>query len=250
MKTTLLPLCVAVLALSPAFSATATSSDDADPRDAADADGASVEDDRNADGKPELPPILLEAELPEGFPEPGPAYEVLLKQYPVYRAARAEGSDAFGKLFDHINDHGIAMTAPVEMTLDHPSEKDDRVARMDMAFMYANPDMGELGPAPTPGKNAADREVEVVDLPAIQVLSLGFFGRADRQQVNDALAMVERYLTSHPDLEAAGPPRLLGYNSPFVPARRRYHEVQIPVAPVATEAAENRPAPAEATPQP
>lgn len=177
---------------------------------------------------PEPRPVFIEADLPRGFPQPGPAYEVLLKQYPVYRAARAEGGNAFRKLFNHIQSHDIAMTAPVEMTLEPPGDDDRRVDRMDMLFMYADPEMGELGPDDTarPGE-----DVEVVELPPIQVLSLGFFGDADRQQINDALAMLQRHLADRPELVALGPPRLLGYNSPMVPARNRYSEVQIPVGP-------------------
>ncbi|MEM9417591.1 MAG: heme-binding protein [Planctomycetota bacterium] len=177
---------------------------------------------------PEPRPVFIEAELPLGYPQPGPAYQVMLKQYPAYRAARADGGNAFRKLFNHIQKHDIAMTAPVEMTLDAPQEEDPGVARMDMLFMYADPDMGEIGP---------DVDVEVIDLPPVQVLTLGFFGNANRSQVNDALAMLARHLEADPDWVAAGPPRLLGYNSPMVPARNRYSEVQIPVKP-AEEAVE------------
>ncbi|MBB6430828.1 heme-binding protein [Algisphaera agarilytica] len=194
----------------------------------ASAEPASAPDEPAADRPtaPEPRPVYIEADLPLGYPQPGPAYEVLLKVYPAYRAARADGGNAFRKLFNHIQRHDIAMTAPVEMTLDAPSEDDPRVARMDMLFMYANPDMGELG---------TDVNVEVVDLPPIQVLSLGFFGNADRSQINEALAMLERHLEADPEWVAAGPPRLLGYNSPMVPARNRYSEVQIPVMPAEAE---------------
>lgn len=198
---------------------------------------------------PEPRPVYVEAELPLGFPTPGPAYQVLLKEYPTYRAARADGGNAFRKLFNHIQSHDIAMTAPVEMTLapvdtgedesQGQSVRDrDGFDRMDMMFMYANPDMGELGPDDTarPGE-----EVEVVELPPVQVLSLGFFGNADRSQINDALDMLQRHLTKREDLVAVGPARLLGYNSPMVPERNRYSEVQIPVGP----AEENADAPAE-----
>lgn len=213
---------------------------------------ANPQDTRESTPMPEPRPVYIEAELPQGFPAPGPAYQVLLKEYPVYRAARADGGNAFRKLFNHIQSHDIAMTAPVEMTLapadadagddesQSPSVRDrDGFDRMDMLFMYANPDMGELGPDDTarPGE-----EVEVVELPPVQVLSLGFFGNADREQINDALAMLQRHLAKREDLVAVGPARLLGYNSPMVPERNRYSEVQIPVGP----AEQNTDAPAEA----
>lgn len=38
------------------------------------------------------------------------------------------------------------------------------------------------------------------------------------------------WLTEHPEWTAAGPPRSLAYNSPFVPGFVKYSEVQIPVA--------------------
>ncbi|MEM9913731.1 MAG: heme-binding protein [Planctomycetota bacterium] len=203
---------------------------------------------------PEPREVYIEANLPEGFPAPGPAYEVLLKEYPVYRGARAEGGNAFRKLFNHIQSHDIAMTTPVEMTLapnaadaaedDNQATRDrDGFYRMDMLFMYERPDMGELGPDETarPGE-----DVEVVELPPMQVLSLGFFGNADRQTINDALAMVERHLAKRDDLVAVGPPRLMGYNSPMVPARNRYSEVQIPVGPAEDAEAQTEDATANA----
>lgn len=182
------------------------------------------------------PMIVVEAQLPQGFPEPGPAYQVVLKEYPPYRAARTAkrtGDNAFNRLFEHIQKNNIAMTAPVEMTLaqrDEGREGEEAVAdekvryrEIDMAFVYRDPGLGVVGPADAAGG------VEVVDLPGQLVLSLGFFGNADRQRVDDALTMVGRRLAERDDVGAAGAPRLLGYNSPFIPAARRYHEVQVPV---------------------
>ncbi len=214
---------------------------------------AAAEHHREAPPMPEPREVYIEAELPKGYPAPGPAYEVLLKSYPAYRAARAEGGNAFRKLFNHIQSHDIAMTAPVEMTLaspenqdgDHAVEDRDGFVRMDMMFMYADPDMGELGNDATARPGEA---VEVIDLPPVQVLTLGFFGNADREQVNDALAMLQRHLAGRPELVAVGPPRLLGYNSPMVPADRRYSEAQIPVGPA--EASENHDTPHAATQAP
>ncbi len=182
-----------------------------------------------------MPPIVIEASLPAGFPEPGPAGPVLRKSYPAYRAARANGADSFGQLFRHIQRHDIAMTAPVEMTLSSPAADDAEgqasqegdapnesalPQRLDMAFLYADPENGTLGP---------DQRVTVVDLPALEVLSVGFFGNADRPQIDQALKKLQLSLPDHPDWQVAGPPRLLGYNSPMIPEHRRYHEVQLPV---------------------
>ncbi|MEM8738357.1 MAG: heme-binding protein [Planctomycetota bacterium] len=182
--------------------------------------------------------IELEAGLPAGYPAPGPAGEVVVKRYPAYRAARAEGRGAFRKLFGHIREHDIAMTAPVEMTLKGigttpenergPVEAGQKSStrRVDMYFMYPRPDQGEVG---------VDGTVEVLDFPETRVLSLGFFGAAKQNRVDAALDHVRAALAQRPDLVAAGPARLLGYHSPFVTASRRYHEVQIPVKDRPTE---------------
>ena len=68
---------------------------------------------------------IREAELPDGFPDPGPAGKVIVKEYPAYRLARfaalqgqpASQNGMFWPLFQHIKRNDIAMTAPVEMGL-------------------------------------------------------------------------------------------------------------------------------------
>jgi hypothetical protein len=170
---------------------------------------------------------LSEANLPEGFPKPGPAGEVVEKDYPAYRVAMAPGGErAFWKLFQHIKSHDIAMTAPVEMTLE-PAGEDaqgrERVAGYEvseMMFMYARPDMGELG---------EDGDVVVQDIPAMKVLSLGWFGRQGGEKAKAATEKLQVALADRQDLKPVGPMRLMGYNSPMVPPERQYFEVQQPV---------------------
>ena len=48
-------------------------------------------------------------------------------------------------------------------------------------------------------------------------------------QVQTYLDTLETWLAGHPEWTAAGPPRMLGYNSPFVPWFLKYAEVQLPV---------------------
>ncbi|MEM1108809.1 MAG: heme-binding protein [Planctomycetota bacterium] len=199
---------VALLSLSPAIQAEESETASAEPR-----------------------PIELSAGLPEGFPQPGPADQIVLKTYPAYRVAHAEGGDAFMQLFRHIKSNGIAMTAPVEMTLEPVAEGESRVGRADMFFMYARPDMGQTGPdadSATPGN---EPRVHVADLPPAQALSLGFFGYATPDRINQAVDDLRAELETRNDLVAAGPPRLFGYHDPRVPADRRFSEVQIPVVP-------------------
>jgi hypothetical protein len=168
-----------------------------------------------------------EASLPEGFPPPGPIGQVIVKQYPAYRAARtlapADTTDAsramFRPLFNHIKRQRIAMTAPVEMTYSPEAERrtDQPVA---MAFMYGDPKSG------TPGE---DGKVQVVDLSAQTVLSVAVRGGYEKS-FETGMAQLRQWLSENPGrYEITGPPRFLGYNSPFVPSFWRLGEVQLPV---------------------
>lgn len=177
------------------------------------------------------PFMFREAKLPQGFPPPGPIGQVILKEFPAYRAARVEApagqKDASGAmyrpLFRHIKSNNIAMTAPVEMTYraDAPVS-----APASMAFLYGQPTMGQTG---------KKGDVEVVDLPAQTVLSVAVRGGYEGSFEN-GLEQLRGWLSQHPGrYEISGQPRFLGYNSPFVPSFLRIGEVQIPVTPVADE---------------
>jgi len=168
-------------------------------------------------------PVRIEATLPEGFPAPGPAGEVALKEYPRYRAARvAGGMDAFWTLFGHIKKRDIAMTAPVEMSM---GDKGEDLSMTGMAFLYGKPGMGEKG---------RDGRVDVVDLGPANVLSFGLFGPPTPERLRDARRAIEERL-KRDGLPTAGSWRLLGYNSPMVPETRRFYELQVPVAKPARE---------------
>lgn len=156
----------------------------------------------------------LEAPLPAGFPGPGPVGRVVRKTYPAYRAARAAGGErSFWTLFQHIQTNDVKMTAPVEMTLD------EQLRSTDMAFLYEHPDQGASG---------AQGRVAVLDLPALEVLSIGL--RGDRVEASMKLARraLEERLAKD-GLVPAGAYRTLGYNSPMVPAAERFWELQVPV---------------------
>jgi hypothetical protein len=164
----------------------------------------------------------MEAKLPEGFPEPTPVGEIRIKTYPAYRLARAAvaGKDTrvFWTLFQHIQKSDIAMTAPVEMTY---GSKEEQGRPQAMAFLYQHMRLGAVG---------KDGNVEVADVPAMTAVSIGLRGETTQARVADALTGLEAWLKQHADqYAAAGPLRVMGYNSPFVPASRRYFEVEIPV---------------------
>ena len=125
----------------------------------------------------------VEADMPEDFPSYTPVGKVRIKEYPAYRKAEADASRgrAFWTLFSHIKLNGVAMTAPVEMTYA------DRQASQEgtMAFLYGKADMGRVGP---------QGNVEVVDVPAMVVVSTGVRGARTEESVAKAQARVDAWL--------------------------------------------------------
>jgi len=176
------------------------------------------------------PMMLAEAKLPAGFPGPGPVGEVIVKTYPAHRLARVRsagsGNDgSFMKLFRHIERNEIKMTAPVEMVMDEQGPDPAPASTESMAFLYGDATIGEVGPDP------ADPSVVVEDVPELTVVSLGVRGSYREERFADFVENLRAWLKAHPEWVAAGPPRTLAYNSPFVPGPLKYAEVQLPVAP-------------------
>ena len=155
----------------------------------------------------------MEASMPAGFPAAGPVGQVVVKNYPRYRAARAEGGNTFWTLFRHIKKNDVQMTTPVEMTMT------DDMREMDMAFLYEAPDQGEAG---------MDGRVAVLDVEPLTVLSIGVRGMRSQDEVTRARAAIE-VRAERDGWVPAGNWRMMGYNSPMVPAESRYWELQLPV---------------------
>jgi len=162
---------------------------------------------------------VAEAALPVGVPGFLVLDEVELRDYPAYRmvrtAMRGSGMTAFWPLFTHIQTKQIAMTTPVQFDYGEDAE-----AAHTMAFLYGTPDLG------TPGK---DGRVEVVDVPAVTVLTVGARGHERAGRVEELHARLRSWLDAEPTWEAAGHLRTMVYNSPSVGGDRRYFEVQLPV---------------------
>lgn len=163
------------------------------------------------------PRYTAESPLPAGWPEPGPFNQVVRKQYPAYRAAftpAASPNGGFWRLFQHIKQHHIPMSAPVEMKLDASAPQ--AMPMEEMAFLYQSRNVGTSG--------AAGAQVEVRDVPARAALSYAWQGPRDPAAIAAARAAVAAALARQ-HLQASGY-RLLGYNSPFVPGARQTHELQ------------------------
>ena len=194
-----------------------------------------------AEDRPAKPMVIAEANVPQGFPAPGPVGTVIVKEYPACRLARTRsaGGDGrmFMRLFRHIERNEVKMTAPVEMTL--PAD-DDAAGGTAMAFLYASPAIG------TPGPDPADADVVVEDATALTVASVGIRGGYGPATFARGAAQVRDWLRDHPEWEAAGPPRALAYNSPVVPGILKYAEVQVPIARRQPAATPDGPAPAAA----
>lgn len=186
---------------------------------------------------------VAEANLPEGFPAPGPVGVVMVKDYPPYRVARTAASDGaargdadrrerrqqnsmFRTLFNHIKANDVPMTAPVEMlyTADVEAVEGDEVSAGEpssMGFMYESTAQGSTGES---------GRVAVVDTEPTQVVSLAMRGDYSPQNRAEGLAKLHAWLEEQGgSYEVAGSPRWLLYNSPFVPGFLKYSEVQLPI---------------------
>lgn len=162
---------------------------------------------------------VAEAQRPAGVPGYQALDEIELRDYPAYRMVRTDmrgGSmGAFWPLFQHIQQHEIAMTTPVQIDYTADNRRADS-----MAFLYGSPELGAVG---------RSGRVEVVDMPPMTVLSIGSRGHDRPDRVGELQVRLTEWLAASPEWEAAGPLRTMGYNSPSIGADRRYFEVQLPV---------------------
>ena len=170
---------------------------------------------------------IKEAEMPKGFPDYTPVGQIEVKQYPAYRKASTSGMAEFWTLFQHIKQNNVMMTAPVEMDYGDPHAAKSK--ERSMSFLYERPDQGSTG---------KQGSVEVVDVPAMTVVSIGCRGERTTAAIAEARDKLLKWLEEKKgDYVSAGPMRIMGYNSPFVPRDKNFFEVQIPVKPAAAAAA-------------
>ncbi|MFN5290658.1 MAG: heme-binding protein [Planctomycetia bacterium] len=165
----------------------------------------------------------MEAPLPEGYPQPTPVGKVEIKTLPVYRLARVAdsgNSNKFMTLFYHIQKNKIEMTAPVEMTM---KPNGNKWSENSMAFLYQSTALGSTG---------TKDKVDVIDSSKTTVASIGMQGKMTPEAISKAKTMLVEYLQKHPESgQITGDFRVLGYNSPFMPAALSYYEVQYALLP-------------------
>ena len=183
----------------------------------------------------------LDAAMPEGFPDPTSPEVIEVKEYPAYRSAVALGTGMtqrsgnllFFRLFRHISEREVEMTAPVINTYLDPEMAVDPSVRGDltMEFLYGEPDLGETGDGVG--------DVEVKDSPALTVVALGLQGEMSPERMSEGVGRLRSWLKDHEgEWVESGPPRQLGYHGPMTPTDRRLWEVQLPIAPADADKAE------------
>ena len=164
----------------------------------------------------------VEAPVPAGFPAPSPVGVVEIKKLPVYRMAKVAnsglGGNNFFTLFNHIKKNKIEMTAPVEMTM---AEKNGKYTESSMAFLYQETTLGKVGP---------QGNIAVLDTTECMVASIGMRGSPSSENIESARRWLIEKIKSAPEAyEIAGELKVMGYNSPFMPEKLRYYEVQLPL---------------------
>jgi hypothetical protein len=164
----------------------------------------------------------VEAPVPAGFPAPTPVGVVEIKKLPVYRMAKVAnsglGGNNFFTLFNHIKKNKIEMTAPVEMTM---AEKNGKYTESSMAFLYQETTLGKVGP---------QGNIAVLDTKECMVASIGMRGSPSSENIESARRwLIEKIKNAPEAYEIAGELKVMGYNSPFMPEKLRYYEVQLPL---------------------
>jgi effector-binding domain-containing protein len=160
---------------------------------------------------------------PEAFP-PTPPGRSEIKTLPagVLLRATAAGSyfdrsdDLFRPLFNYISRQGISMTTPVEATVE-PGEP------ATMSFWVAESQRTRVA-------GSRDR-VEVVEVPARTVASIGVRGSYSAENFRAARERLEAWLQTQADVVPAGPAYAVYWDGPFVPGLFKRAEVHIPVRP-------------------
>lgn len=161
---------------------------------------------------------VAEAPLPRGWPVPGAAGVVTVKEFPAYRAAYTEGwssSFAFWRLFSHIKRQNIPMTAPVEMGMGQRGDNGQRLGMDSMGFLYQHDQVGKTG------QDGA--KVRIKDMPAMKALSYIWQGPKNRASLARAKQALDEALQKGG--WQSKDYRVLGYNGPGTPDAKKTWEM-------------------------
>jgi hypothetical protein len=187
-----------------------------------------AQESRSGVDKVEYPPgYIEEAPLPEGFPLPSEVGQIVEKSYPACRTYSAQGNNPFMRCFAYLSKKQHEMTAPVILDYKRkayaPEPQPAEVDSMEVERMHLilkNPSLDETG---------NDGSVNVADMPRMRVLSIAFRGGMSTVALDNAERKLEAEIARRKTIVAAGPKRVLGYNSPMVSRGKAYWEVQVPI---------------------
>ena len=168
------------------------------------------------------------APLPEGFPDLTAPNQIEVKYYPSYRVAtyKTKGelsqatNEAFYPLYQHISNNNISMTAPVEANYPVSTLEGSHLGEAEVSFLYRS---REIVPS-----QIADN-IEIEDIPAMMVVSLGLKGAYTYESYQQGLERLNSWLEKHPEYQRIGNPRRFFYDGPYVPDAMKRSEIQIPI---------------------
>jgi len=155
----------------------------------------------------------------EAYPRTSPG-DLELKTLPAARLMRSESAKdyfasdngLFMKLFRYIDANKIPMTAPVEAGISPGT----------MVFYLDDASAKRADLAETP-------LVKIASVPERRVAAIGVRGSYSREHYEEALGALRAWLARRADVEAAGEPYAVYWNSPFVPFFFKHSEVHVPV---------------------
>ncbi len=147
-----------------------------------------------------------------------PVDEIVVRQLPSGRWLATEmpgdyfarSDRLFMRLFDYIRDNDVAMTVPVEGTLEGAG----------MRFYAGNgapPGLSDTG------------TVRIVDVPARQVVSIGGRGSYNEENLAEARVRLTQWLAEQTEWVGAGEPYGVFWSGPFTPWFVKRFEVHLPV---------------------
>jgi hypothetical protein len=174
------------------------------------------------------PGYVEEGPLPQGFPPPSEVGQVVEKSYPLCRTYSAEGNNAFMRCFTYLVQEKHEMTAPVIMSYQKPANNAAAPRGSDFDFMDVRR-MHFILEEPSLDEPKEKGQILVADMPKMRVLSIAFQGKMTADALEDAERKLDAELARREGIVAAGPKRVLGYNSPMVPKGKAYWEIQVPI---------------------